>query len=162
MEEEAPVVELESLPSVSYDGWMKELLRHAITPLFIGAFLGGFWQLFMMDRVGEMGLPMPVQGAFIIALPFSPFICKLLVPNSQGKLWQYSLGMFIMALVYSSIWMSGWGAMFCGGYFSGLVWIWINMTWWNYELPPFRYAIWHSIAIDLGAFGGALIVYFNL
>lgn len=145
----------------SIEGWLGEIMRHAIAPMAIGAFFGAFWQTLILPQL-SFGYPSPVQGAFILALVFSPLMYKFLLPQKSGDLQQYAAGLATLGLAYSIIWVSGWGAMFCGGYLSFLIWIWINSTWWQFELPSFRYGLWHSIGLDIGAFGGAVLAYIYL
>lgn len=146
---------------ISIAGWLPESIRHAITPMTIGAIFGAFWQTIVLPNL-KYGYPSPVQGAFILALLFSPLMYKYLLPNNKGNWKEYAMGLGILGFAYSLIWVAGWGAMFCGGYFSLLIWVWINSTWWQYELPSFRYGIWHAIGIDIGAFGGALLAFIYL
>ena len=145
----------------SVAGWLPESFRHAISPMLIGALFGAFWQSIVLPNMAY-SYPSPVQGAFILALLFSPLMYKYLLPDNNGDLKEYAMGLAILGLAYSFIWVSGWGAMFCGGYLSVLIWVWINTTWWQYELPSFRYGIWHAIGIDIGAFGGAILAYIYL
>ena len=145
----------------SIAGWLPESIRHAITPMTIGVIFGAFWQTIVLPNL-KNGYPHPVQGAFILALLFSPLMYKYLLPDKKGDWREYAMGLGILGFAYSIIWVSGWGAMFCGGYLSFLIWLWINSTWWQYELPSFRYGIWHAIGIDIGAFGGAILAFIYL
>ena len=72
-----------------------------------------------------------------------------------------TLGMLTPGLFFIMIWFSGWGALFCGAYGPLLIWVWISTSWGQFDLPPFRYGIWHSFAINIGGFAGAILA-FNL
>ena len=59
-------------------GWLPESIRHAIAPMTIGAIFGAFWQTIVLPNL-KHGYPHPVQGAFILALLFSPLMYKYLL-----------------------------------------------------------------------------------
>ena len=145
----------------SIDEWLPDSLRHAILPMLIGALLSAFWETIVLPNM-FYGFPSPVQGAFILALIFSPLMYKLLLPDKKGDLKEYAMGLGVLGFIYILIWFTQIGPLVCGGYLSILIWVWINTTWWQYELPSFRYGIWHAIGIDIGAFGGAILAYIYL
>jgi hypothetical protein len=29
----------------------------------------------------------------------------------------------------------------------------------QFEFPPFRYGLWHALAVNIGAFGGSVLTY---
>lgn len=134
-------------------------IRHILAPAMVGAVLGGLWQWYVMPETGDLNLPNPIHGTFIISLLLSPLFYRVAIKNSDGHWWEYSLGLLCLGGAFSVIWLSGWGAMFCGGYGALLLWVWISTDWGRYELPPFRYGIWHAFGLDLGAFAGSIFVY---
>jgi hypothetical protein len=160
-------VDVQPIPISSEDewnsvaGWLPESFRHAISPLMIGLLFGAFWEAIVLPNMAY-SYPSPVQGAFILALIFSPLMYKYLLPNNNGDLKEYVMGLGILGLAYSLIWFTEGNAIFCGGYLSIMIWVWINTTWWQYELPSFRYGIWHAIGIDIGALGGGILAYIYL
>jgi len=137
-------------------------LRHIIAPALLGAVFGGLWQYSVMPNIGEINLPNPIHGAFLVSILLSPLMYRILVGDEMSRWKEYTLGLSLLGLVFSMIWLSGWGAVFCGGYGALLVWVWISTDWGRYDLPPFRYGIWHAFAIDLGAFAGSVLVYAQL
>ncbi len=136
--------------------------KHILAPAFFGALVGGLWQSFVMPHVGDINLPNPIHGAFIVSLLLSPLLYRVLLDDEASRWKEYSLGLGTLALLFSVIWLSGWGALFCGGYGALLVWVWVSTDWGRYNLPPFRYGLWHAIGIDLGAFAGSVFVYTQL
>jgi hypothetical protein len=145
----------------SIGDWLPDSLRHAISPLLIGALFGVFWETIILPKL-FYGFPSPVQGAFILALIFSPFMYKFLLPNKKGDWNEYAMGLGILGFVYSLIWFTQVGPLLCGGYLSIMVWAWINSTWWQYDLPSFRYGLWHAIGIEIGAMAGAILAHIYL
>lgn len=134
-------------------------LRHILAPAGFGAIVGGLWQAFVMPKIGEINLPNPIHGAFIVSILLSPLLYRILLDDEPKRWKEYTLGLAVLGIIFSVIWLSGWGAVFCGGYGALLVWVWISTDWGRYDLPPFRYGIWHAFAIDLGAFAGSVLVY---
>lgn len=134
-------------------------LKHILAPAFFGALVGGLWQWKVMPHIGELNLPNPIHGALFMSILLSPLLYKFLVGDEGSRWKEYTLGLSSLALLFSVIWLSGWGAIFCGGYGALLVWVWVSTDWGRYHLPPFRYGIWHAIGIDLGAFAGSVFVY---
>ena len=137
-------------------------LRHILAPAGIGVVFGGLWQAFVMPKVGEINLPNPIHGAFLVSLLLSPLLYRILLDDEPHRWKEYTLGLAFLGSIFSVIWLSGWGAIFCGGYGALLVWVWISTDWGRYDLPPFRYGIWHAFAIDLGAFAGSVFVYMQM
>jgi len=145
----------------SVAGWLPESFRHAISPMLIGALFGAFWESIAANYM-PYKYPIPVQGGLILALLFSPLMYKYLLPNNKGDLKEYVMGMGILIFAYILIWFTEGNAMFCGAYLSVLIWAWINTTWWQYELPSFRYGIWHAIGLEIGVVGGAILAFIYL
>ena len=134
-------------------------LKHILTPASLGAIVGGVWQWKVMPSIGEINLPNPIHGAFIVSILLSPLLYRVLLEDESSRWFEYTLGLSALGLVFSIIWLSGWGAMFCGGYGALLVWVWISTDWGRYELPPFRYGLWHTFGINLGALAGSVLAY---
>ncbi|MGY8727745.1 MAG: hypothetical protein ACKVKS_00790, partial [Candidatus Poseidoniales archaeon] len=101
-------------------------LKHILAPAFLGAILGGIWQWKVMPGIGDINLPNPIHGAFIVSILLSPLLYRILLDNESSRWYEYTLGLSALGLVFSIIWLSGWGAMFCGGYGALLVWVWIS------------------------------------
>ena len=138
---------------------METGLRHILAPAFFGALVGGLWQWKVMPQIGEINLPNPVHGAFLISLVLSPLLYRILLDDEASRWREYTLGLASLGLLFSVIWLSGWGAMFCGGYGALLVWVWVSTDWGRYNLPPFRYGLWHAFGINLGALAGGIFAY---
>ena len=134
-------------------------IKHILAPAFLGAVIGGIWQWKVMPHVGQINLPNPIHGALLVGIILSPLLYKVLVGDEASRWKEYPLGLSSLSLLFSIIWLSGWGAIFCGGYGALLVWVWVSTDWGRYHLPPFRYGLWHAIGIDLGAFAGSVLVY---
>ena len=45
-------------------------------------------------------------------------------------------------------------------YLAVVVWIWVSTSWWRFDLPPFRSAMWHTMGVNIGALGGSLLTYY--
>jgi len=91
-------------------------LKHILAPAFLGVALGGIWQAFVMPKVGEINLPNPIHGAFFISILLSPLLYRLLLDDEPSRWKEYTLGLSTLGLLFSMLWLSGWGAVFCGGY----------------------------------------------
>tara|TARA_B110000444_G_scaffold261364_1_gene312929 strand:+ start:18589 stop:19083 length:495 start_codon:yes stop_codon:yes gene_type:complete len=136
--------------------------KHILAPAFLGAVIGGVWQYIVMPQVGEINLPNPIHGAFLVSILLSPLLHRILLDDDPSRWKEYMFGLFALGSVFSVIWLSGWGAMFCGGYGALLVWVWVSTDWGRYHLPPFRYGLWHAFGINLGALAGSVIVYLQV
>jgi hypothetical protein len=133
--------------------------KHILAPALIGAICGGVWQQYGLPQFQSVFAPNPVQFALLTMLVLSPVMYRLLVHTSFQRGMEYSLGFAALALPLCVIWLSGWGAMFCGMYAILLAWGSASMVWARQQLPPFSYGIWHAMGADLGAFAGALVMY---
>ena len=129
-------------------------IRHIIAPALIGLVLGIFFQEIIFEKYGW---PSPPQGAILVSILISPLLYITLVRDEFSRWYEYSLGLCAPGLIFFVMWFSEWGALFCGGYGALLLWVWISTDWGRYDLPPFRYGVWHMFAIDIGAFSGALL-----
>lgn len=134
-------------------------VKHILTPALIGAGLGGAWQAYALPSIDSVFAPNPPQFALIVALAFTPLLYRILVHTSFERCLEYTFGFATLALPLLFVWLSGWGALFCGMYGILLSWATLSMLWGRRQLPPFSYGIWHAMGIDLGAFAGAVVVY---
>tara|TARA_B100000459_G_scaffold65116_1_gene35744 strand:- start:461 stop:970 length:510 start_codon:yes stop_codon:yes gene_type:complete len=133
-------------------------IRHIIAPAVIGMILGILAERFLTPNVA---FPSPPQAAMLGTILLSPILYFLLLSDEKSRWWEYSLGILAPGSYFIMIWFSGWGALFCGGYLPLLIWVWISTSWGRFDLPPFRYGVWHSFAVNIGGFAGAILA-FNL
>ena len=133
-------------------------IRHIIAPAVIGVILGFLAERFLNPIVNW---PSPPQAAMIGTILLSPILYFILLKDEKSRWWEYSLGILAPGSYFIMIWFSGWGALFCGGYLPLLIWVWISTSWGRFDLPPFRYGVWHSFAVNIGGFAGAILA-FNL
>ncbi len=130
--------------------------RHILAPAIFGMAVGIFFQQYITP---EYSWPSPPQGAILTSLILSPLLYFILVRDDAKRWHEYTLGLALPSLIFFTVWFSGWGALFCGGYGALLIWVWISTSWGRYQLPPFRYGVWHAFAVNIGSFSGALLVY---
>ncbi len=130
--------------------------RHIIAPALFGMFFGIIFQQYITP---DYGWPSPPQGAILASIILSPILYFSLVRDAPSRWYEYTMGLTLPGAIFFMVWFSGWGALFCGGYGALLLWVWISTSWGRYDLPPFRYGVWHAFAVDIGAFSGALLVY---
>lgn len=133
-------------------------IRHIIAPAFIGVILGFLSESFLTPIVNW---PSPPQAAMLGTILLSPILYFILLRDEKSRWWEYSLGILVPGSFFIMIWFSGWGALFCAGYLPLLIWVWISTSWGRLNLPPFRYGVWHSFAVNIGGFAGAILA-FNL
>ncbi len=155
MDEENTEVEIEiKAPFLTRALDFETGFKHILAPAFLGVVLGGIWEAFVMPHVGAINLPNPVHGAFFISILLSPLLYRLLLDDEPSRWKEYTLGLSILGLLFSMIWLSGWGGIFCGGYGALLVWVWISTDWGWHPLPPCRWCRWHAFGIGYGTFAG--------
>ena len=130
--------------------------RHIIAPALFGMFFGVIFQQYITP---DYGWPSPPQGAILASIILSPILYFSLVRDAPSRWYEYTMGLTLPGAIFFMVWFSGWGALFCGGYGALLLWVWISTSWGRFDLPPFRYGVWHAFAVDIGAFSGALLVY---
>ena len=130
--------------------------RHIIAPALFGMVFGVIFQQYITP---DYGWPSPPQGAILASIILSPILYFSLVRDAPSRWYEYTMGLTLPGAIFFMVWFSGWGALFCGGYGALLLWVWISTSWGRYDLPPFRYGVWHAFAVDIGAFSGALLVY---
>ena len=147
-------------PAVTQDEIFKDMLRHMMAPLTIGMFFGAVWQLTVMPRIDTF-VPNPVHGAFALYLLSSPLIYKQLVGMESSRAGEYAFGFAVTACVLSMVWMFGSSSLYLAGFLPAIAWLFISSFWLQFEFPPFRYGLWHGMAVNIGAFGGGVLA-FNL
>jgi len=96
----------------------------------------------------------PVQISLLIGIAIAPVIGWF---SKQEKLLDHFFGFALLNGIFALMWFSPNAGFFCGGYLTMMIWVWMSLNWWKYELPSFRYGIWHSVGLEIGAFGGAII-----
>jgi len=131
-------------------------LRHIIAPAMFGVIVGIAFQQYITP---EYNWPSPPQGAILCSILLSPLLYFTLVRDEPSRWYEYSMGLALPGTIFFMVWFSGWGALFCSGYGALLLWVWISTSWGRYDLPPFRYGVWHAFAVDIGSFSGALLAY---
>ena len=157
-ESENPILVEESLSSVSEGEVFKDMLRHMMAPLMLGMLFGSLWQILVMPKIDFF--PNPVHGSFMIYLVLSPLIYKILVGQEMNRAKEYSLGVLTVAVVLSVVWiLPQQSSLYCGVFLTGISWLWLSSFWLQFEFPPFRYGLWHAIAVNIGAFGGSVLTY---
>ena len=120
--------------------------RHVLVPSIFGMVLGASANLLFDTFVMQAGL--------LSAVLFSPLIAFL----TKTKIgWEHSLGLAVVSVVTSVIWLLGFN------YFNTLAiffaWVWMCSSWWKYDLPPFRYGFWHGFGIAFSTFIGGILSY---
>ena len=161
MEEEVSGVELsvEAPPLPSSATW-KETWDNVVFPAFFGAGVGAVWQVAVQHRL-TYEVPNPVQAALLLMLLLSPVFHRWLTDHDPARWKEYLAGASVLSTFFLAVWMTGYGALICGGYVAIVVWIWVSTSWWRFHLPPFRSALWHTLGVNVGALGGSLLA-FNL
>ena len=157
-ESENPILVEESFSSVSEGEVFRDMLRHMMAPLMLGMLFGSLWQILVMPKIDFF--PNPVHGSFMIYLVLSPLIYKILVGQEMNRAKEYSLGVLTVAIVLSVVWiLPQQSSLYCGVFLTGISWLWLSSFWLQFEFPPFRYGLWHAIAVNIGAFGGSVLTY---
>lgn len=135
-----------------------DMLRHMMAPLLIGMLFGGIWQLTVMPRIDTF-VPNPVHGAFALYLVLSPVIYKQLVGLEMSRAGEYAMGFAVTACILSLVWMFGSSSLYLGGFIPSIAWLFISSFWLQFEFPPFRYGLWHGMAVNIGGFGGGVLAF---
>lgn len=135
-----------------------DMLRHMMAPLLIGMVLGAIWQLTVMPRIDTF-VPNPVHGAFAIYLVVSPLIYRLLIGMEMSRAGEYAMGFAVTACCLSMVWMFGSSSVYLAGFLPAIAWLFISSFWLQFEFPPFRYGLWHGMAVNVGAFGGSVLAF---
>ena len=147
--------------SVSESEIFSDMLRHMMAPLLIGMVFGAIWELPVMPRIEPNFAPNPVHGAFAIYLIASPLFYKLLLDMEMNRAGEYAMGFAVTACFLSLIWMLG-SSLYLGGFLPCIGWLFISSFWLQFEFPPFRYGLWHGMAVNVGAFGGSVLAFIYL
>lgn len=151
-----PIVVLQaSLPSSAT--W-SQTWRHVGFPVLFGLVVGVVWQEVVMPQL-PYNIPNPVHGALLMYLLMSPLMHRWLTASSSDRWKEYALGVSALGFPLMLVWTMGYGGLVCGGYLASVVWIWISTSWWRFELPPFRFALWHTLGVNVGALGGSILTY---
>ncbi|MGA0331605.1 MAG: hypothetical protein ACO3NJ_06820 [Candidatus Poseidoniaceae archaeon] len=135
-----------------------DMLRHMMAPLLIGMVFGAIWQLTVMPRIDTF-VPNPVHGAFAMYLLASPLIYKQLVGMEMNRAGEYAMGFAATACFLSLVWMFGTSSVYLAGFLPAIAWLFISSFWLQFEFPPFRYGLWHGMAVNVGAFGGSVLAF---
>ena len=135
-----------------------DMLRHMMAPLLIGMVFGAIWQLTVMPRIDTF-VPNPVHGAFAMYLVASPLIYKQLVGMEMIRAGEYAMGFAATACFLSLVWMFGTSSVYLAGFLPAIAWLFISSFWLQFEFPPFRYGLWHGLAVNVGAFGGSVLAF---
>lgn len=135
-----------------------DMLRHMMAPLLIGMIFGSIWQLTVMPRIDTF-VPNPVHGAFALYLITSPLIYKQLVGMEMSRAGEYAMGFAVTACILSLIWMFGTSSLYLGGFIPAIAWLFISSFWLQFDFPPFRYGLWHGMAVNIGGFGGGVLTF---
>ena len=91
---------------------------------------------------------------------FAPLLHRLLTHHPLHRWKEYLGGVAALAFPLMLVWSTGLGGFVCGGYLAVVVWIWVSTSWWRFDLPPFRSAMWHAMGVNIGALGGSLLTYY--
>ena len=156
-ETSSPSVEVE--PSLRRSATWGETFQNVIAPTMFGMAAGGGWQALVSPHL-TYGMPNPPQGALLLMMLFAPLLHRLLTHHPQHRWKEYLGGVAALAFPLMLVWSTGLGGFVCGGYLAVVVWIWVSTSWWRFDLPPFRSAMWHTMGVNIGALGGSLLTYY--
>jgi hypothetical protein len=147
-------------PRLPSSATWKETWVNVGFPTFFGVAVGAGWQIAVQPRL-TYDVPNPVQAALLALLLLSPFFHRWLTDHEPSRWKEYLAGSSVLSTFFLLVWMTGYGALICGGYVAIVVWIWISTSWWRFHLPPFRSALWHTLGVNVGALAGSVLA-FNL
>ena len=156
-EASSPNVEVE--PSLRRSATWGETFQNVIAPTMFGMAAGGGWQALVSPHL-TYGMPNPPQGGLLLMMLFAPLLHRLLTHHPQHRWKEYLGGVAALAFPLMLVWSTGLGGFVCGGYLAVVVWIWVSTSWWRFDLPPFRSAMWHAMGVNIGALGGSLLTYY--
>ena len=156
-EASSPSVEVE--PSLRRSATWGETFQNVIAPTMFGMAAGGGWQALVSPHL-TYGMPNPPQGGLLMMMLFAPLLHRLLTHHPQHRWKEYLGGVAALAFPLLLVWSTGLGGFVCGGYLAVVVWIWVSTSWWRFDLPPFRSAMWHTMGVNIGALGGSLLTYY--
>jgi len=147
-------------PRLPSSATWKETWVNVGFPTFFGVAVGAGWQIAVQPRLTNE-VPNPVQAALLALLLLTPFFHRWLTDHEPSRWKEYLAGASVLSTFFLLVWMTGYGALICGGYVAIVVWIWISTSWWRFHLPPFRSALWHTLGVNVGALAGSVLA-FNL
>lgn len=128
-------------------------------PTLFGVVVGSFWQWQIAPQLSSLW-PNPIQAALLSFVLLSPLFHQQLTSHEFSRWKEYALGTLLPSLYIIGIWfIPGLTGMFCGGYLATIVWIWMCTSWWRFDLPPFRSALWHVLGVNIGALGASILTY---
>ena len=156
-EASSPSVEVE--PSLRRSATWGETFQNVIAPTMFGMAAGGGWQALVSPHL-TYGMPNPPQGGLLLMMLFAPLLHRLLTHHPQHRWKEYLGGVAALAFPLLLVWCTGLGGFVCGGYLAVVVWIWVSTSWWRFDLPPFRSAMWHTMGVNIGALGGSLLTFY--
>jgi len=156
-EASSPSVEVE--PSLRRSATWGETFQNVIAPTMFGMAAGGGWQALVSPHL-TYGMPNPPQGGLLLMMLFAPLLHRLLTHHPQHRWKEYLGGVAALAFPLLLVWSTGLGGFVCGGYLAVVVWIWVSTSWWRFDLPPFRSAMWHTMGVNIGALGGSLLTFY--
>ena len=156
-EASSPSVEVE--PSLRRSATWGETFQNGIAPTMFGMAAGGGWQALVSPHL-TYGMPNPPQGGLLLMMLFAPLLHRLLTHHPQHRWKEYLGGVAALAFPLLLVWSTGLGGFVCGGYLAVVVWIWVSTSWWRFDLPPFRSAMWHTMGVNIGALGGSLLTFY--
>ena len=134
----------------------RETFDNVMAPTAFGMLAGALWEALAMPHL-SYGMPNPPQGGLLLMMLFSPLLHRWLTHHPQNRWKEYLGGVAALTFPLFLIWSTGLGGFVCGGYLAVVVWIWISTSWWRFNLPPFRLALWHTLGVNIGALGGSLL-----
>ena len=156
-EASSPSVEVE--PSLRRSATWGETFQNVIAPTMFGMAAGGGWQALVSPHL-TYGMPNPPQGGLLLMMLFAPLLHRLLTHHPQHRWKEYLGGVAALAFPLLLVWSTGLGGFVCGGYLAVVVWILVSTSWWRFDLPPFRSAMWHTMGVNIGALGGSLLTFY--
>ena len=157
--EEASSQSVEVEPSLRRSATWGETFQNVIAPTMFGMAAGGGWQALVSPHL-TYGMPNPPQGGLLLMMLFAPLLHRLFTHHPQHRWKEYLGGVAALAFPLMLVWSTGLGGFVCGGYLAVVVWIWVSTSWWRFDLPPFRSAMWHTMGVNIGALGGSLLTYY--
>lgn len=123
-------------------------LIHVMFPAIMGSVVA------MAVTFADFDFGNPVQTSLLVGIALSPLLG---LATKQERLLDHMFGFALLNGIFALMWFSPNAGFFCGGYLTMMIWVWMSLNWWKYELPSFRFGVWHAVGMEIGAFGGAII-----
>lgn len=120
--------------------------RHVIWPTIFGMVLVGACAHYLIRYAPPMSL------ALILAVLTAPLLAYL---TRSGKWNEHMIGVGIVCVPMALFWLLG--ENYCNIAIPFLFWVWMSSTWAKFDLPPFRYGIWHGFGIAFAIIPGAMV-----